>query len=242
MSNSASVKGGATLFFTIFTRVRLPVTTPSGLLDRADAADVHAHAGVKLQRFPAGRCLRIAEHDADLFPNLICENAAGARLRNERSEFPERRAHQARLRANRDIADLAFEFCFGHERGDGIEDNHIERIGTHERFANAQRFFPGTWLRDEKIIQIDAQLPGVLRVERVFHVDECGEPTAFLGLRDHRQCERGLARGFGSETSTTRPRGNPPTPSARSIKIFPVGMTSMSTILSSPRRMIAPSP
>ena len=29
MSNSASVNGGATLFFTIFTRVRLPVTTPS---------------------------------------------------------------------------------------------------------------------------------------------------------------------------------------------------------------------
>ena len=46
----------------------------------------------------------------------------------------------------------------------------------------------------------------------------------------------------GPKTSTTRPRGKPPTPSARSIRMFPVGMTSISTILSSPRRMMAPSP
>ncbi len=32
MSNSASVNGGATLFFTIFTFVRFPVTVPSGCL------------------------------------------------------------------------------------------------------------------------------------------------------------------------------------------------------------------
>ena len=32
MSNSASRNGGATLFFTIFTRVRLPSTVPSGVL------------------------------------------------------------------------------------------------------------------------------------------------------------------------------------------------------------------
>ena len=29
MSNSASVNGGATLFFTTFTRVRLPITVPA---------------------------------------------------------------------------------------------------------------------------------------------------------------------------------------------------------------------
>ena len=32
MSNSHSQNGGATLFFTIFTFVRLPVTVPSGVL------------------------------------------------------------------------------------------------------------------------------------------------------------------------------------------------------------------
>ena len=46
----------------------------------------------------------------------------------------------------------------------------------------------------------------------------------------------------GPKTSTTRPRGNPPTPNARSMRMLPVEMTSMSTILSSPRRIMAPSP
>ena len=32
MSNSASVKGGATLFFTTFTRVRLPIIVPAASL------------------------------------------------------------------------------------------------------------------------------------------------------------------------------------------------------------------
>src|SRR5437870_8432046 len=35
-----------------------------------------------------------------------------------------------------------------------------------------------------------------------------------------------LPEDSGPKTSTTRPRGNPPTPSARSIKMFPVGITS----------------
>src|SRR6185503_20244607 len=36
------------------------------LLDGADAADVHAHRGVELERVAAGGGLRVAEHDADL--------------------------------------------------------------------------------------------------------------------------------------------------------------------------------
>src|SRR2546423_7109797 len=36
------------------------------LLERLDAADVESHRGVELQRAPAGRRLRIPEHDADL--------------------------------------------------------------------------------------------------------------------------------------------------------------------------------
>ena len=46
----------------------------------------------------------------------------------------------------------------------------------------------------------------------------------------------------GPKTSTIRPRGNPPQPSARSISRFPVGITSMSIFRLSPNRMIEPSP
>ncbi len=75
MSNSASANGGATLFFTIFTLTRLPMATARRVLQRLLAANVDAHAGVKLQRLAAGRRLGIAEHHADFFTQLIGENA-----------------------------------------------------------------------------------------------------------------------------------------------------------------------
>ena len=99
-----------------------------GLLDRADAANVHAHAGVKLQRSAAGRCLRISEHDADFFPDLVGENATGARLRDEGGEFAHGRAHQARLRADGGVADLAFQLLLRDERGDRIENDDVEGV------------------------------------------------------------------------------------------------------------------
>ena len=106
-----------------------------GLLDLADAADVDADAGVEFQRLAAGRRLGIAEHHADLFANLVGENADRARLGNERGELAHRGAHQPGLRADGGVADLAFEFRLGHERGDGIEDDDVERIRADERLA-----------------------------------------------------------------------------------------------------------
>jgi len=58
MSNSASVKG---------------------LLDCADPANIDPDTSVKLQRLAAGGRFWVSKHDPDLFPDLICENAAGAR-------------------------------------------------------------------------------------------------------------------------------------------------------------------
>ena len=110
MSNSASVNGGATLFFTILTLRAVARDRAVGRLDRADAADIDAHAGVELQRLAARGRFGIAEHHADLFADLVGENAAGARLGDERSELAHRRAHQAGLRADRGVADLALEF------------------------------------------------------------------------------------------------------------------------------------
>jgi len=59
--NSASVNGGATLFFTILMRVRFPVTTPSVCLIARCGEYRHAHWR-KFQRFPARRCFG--------FPNI----------------------------------------------------------------------------------------------------------------------------------------------------------------------------
>ena len=159
------------------------------LLDRADTADVHAHAGVKFERLAAGGGLRVAEHHADFFADLVGEDAGRAGFGDQRGQFAHGRTHQAGLRADRGIADLAFQFLLGHQRGDGIEHNDVEGVGTDQRFANAQGLFARAGLGDEKVVEVDPQTLRILRIEGVLDVDEGGQPAAFLRLGDDGQGE-----------------------------------------------------
>ena len=76
MSNSASWKGGASLFFTTLTRVVVPDDFIA-VLDGADLADVQAHGGVELQGVAAGGGLGVAEHHPDLHADLVDEDHRG---------------------------------------------------------------------------------------------------------------------------------------------------------------------
>src|SRR4029078_1214187 len=96
MSNSTSLKGGAILFFTTLTRVRLPITSSSFLrapirrmstrTEEEDLgavrSDVEANGGLELERVAARVGLGRAEHDADLHPDLVDEDDHGPRLRD----------------------------------------------------------------------------------------------------------------------------------------------------------------
>ena len=53
------------------------------VLDRTDAADIDADAGVKFEGFAAGCGLGIAKHHADFFTNLVSKEADRIRFRNE---------------------------------------------------------------------------------------------------------------------------------------------------------------
>src|SRR6266513_2417685 len=99
----------------------LYIMSNSASVNGADAPDVDADAGVELKRFAARRGLGIAEHDADLFADLVGKNAAGPRFRNKGGELAERRAHQAGLGADGGVANFSFKFLFRDERGDGVE-------------------------------------------------------------------------------------------------------------------------
>ena len=48
------------------TRVRLPITSPP-CFDRLGSSDIHTHGSVELKGTSTGGCLRITEHDTDLF-------------------------------------------------------------------------------------------------------------------------------------------------------------------------------
>src|SRR5688572_5433724 len=79
------------------------------VLDAGDAPDVDAHRRVELQRAAARGRFGIAEHDADLFTQLVDEDERRFRLRDRAGELPQRLGHQARLQAHLRVAHLAFD-------------------------------------------------------------------------------------------------------------------------------------
>src|SRR6266508_2481261 len=67
----------------------------AAVLEGFDAADVEAHGGVELQRLATGGGLRTAEHDPDLFPQLVDEDGGGAGVAEGASDFAEGLGHEA---------------------------------------------------------------------------------------------------------------------------------------------------
>src|ERR1700722_12846754 len=59
-------------------------------LDGRNAADIDADRGIELERAATGGGFRIAEHDADLFADLVDENQTGARFRDRAGQFAQR--------------------------------------------------------------------------------------------------------------------------------------------------------
>ena len=213
------------------------------LLDRADPADVETHRGVEFQRMTAGRRLGRAVHHADLHADLVDEDHHRVGAIDRGGELAQRLAHQPRLQAGLAVAHLAFELGARHERGDRIDDEHVDRARAHQRVGDLQRLLAGIGLGNEEIIDIDAELARIDRIERMFGVDEGADAALLLRLRQAMQRQRGLAGGFRPVISTTRPRGKPPMPSAMSRPSEPVETVSTSIDLSFlPSRMIEPLP
>ena len=129
-------------------------------------------------------------------------------LLKNRGELAQRLAHQPRLHAHRGHAHFAFEFRLRHERGDGVNHDHVERVRARERFANGQRLFAGIRLRHEQVIQIHAEFFGVAGIQRVFGVNERREAAGLLRVGDDVQHQRGFAGGFRAENFHDAPARN----------------------------------
>ena len=111
-------------------------------------------------------------------------------------ELAQRLAHQARLHAGLGIAHLALELGARHQGRDRIDHQHLDRAGAHQRIGDLQRLLPGVGLGDQEVVDIDAELARIDRIERVLGIDEGADAAALLGLGDAMQRQRRLARGF----------------------------------------------
>ena len=187
------------MFFTTFTRVRLPIaigsflSPPPASLICADAPDVEADRGVELEGVAAGRRLGRAEHDADLHADLVDEDEEAVRARDGTRELAERLAHEARLQADVAVAHVALDFRLRDERSDRVDDDDVDRVGADEHVGDLEGLLAVVGLRDEQLVRLHAELARIGGIERVLCVDEGSDPAGLLGLRDRVEGERRLA-------------------------------------------------
>ena len=137
-----------------------------------------------------------AVHHADLHADLVDEDHHGVGAVDRGGELAQRLAHQARLQAGLAVAHLAFELGARHQRRDRIDDQHVDRARAHQRVGDLERLLAGVGLRDQQIVDIDPELAGIDRVERVLGVDEGADAALLLRLGQAVQRQRGLAGGF----------------------------------------------
>ena len=140
----------------------------------------------------------IAEHHADLHPDLVDEDHDGARARDDRGQLAQRLRHQARLQTHLRLAHLAFDFRARHQRRDRIDYEHVDRARLHERLRDFERLLAVVGLRDEKVFDLDAEFARVARIERVFRIDEGADAALLLRLGDAFEREGGFARRLGA--------------------------------------------
>ena len=97
------------------------------------------------------------------------------------------------------VTHLALDLGPRYQGSDGVDDHEVERAGPHEHVGDLERLFAGVGLGDEELVDVDAQLARVGGVERVLGVDEGRDAALALGLGDHVEGDRGLARTLGPE-------------------------------------------
>src|SRR3954468_7440117 len=169
------------------------------VLERLDPPDVEPDRGVELQRATAGGRLRVAEHHADLLAQLVGEQADRVGSVERARELAQSLAHQPRLQADMGVAHLALDLGLRRQRGDRVDRDHVERAGSDQQLGDLERLLAGVRLRDEQLVDVDADPLRVRGVHRVLGVDEGADPAAPLGLCDHVVDERRLARRLRAE-------------------------------------------
>ncbi len=97
------------------------------------------------------------------------------------------------MQAHLCIAHLALDLGLGCQRGNRIDHHHIHRSRTHQHVGDLQRLFAIVRLRDEQVFDLHAELLSVLRIKRVFRIDESRRAAQLLHFGDDLQRQRGLA-------------------------------------------------
>ncbi len=94
------------------------------------------------------------------------------------------------------VAHFALDLGLGNQGGDRVDDQNVDGAAAHQRFGNLEGLLAGIGLGHEQVVGLDAELAGVLDVQGVLGVDECGDASFFLGFGDDVQGQGRFARGL----------------------------------------------
>ena len=90
------------------------------------------------------------------------------------------------------VAHLALDLGAGHERGDRVDHEHVERTRADQHVGDLERLLARVGLADQQLVDVDADRRGVHRVHRVLGVDVRAHAAVALRLGDDVRRERRL--------------------------------------------------
>ena len=96
------------------------------------------------------------------------------------------------------VTHFAFDFGTRHQCRNRIDDQHVDRVRSHQRVDDLERLFAGIRLRDNQFINVDAELFGISWIECVLGIDKSRSAAVFLGFGNNVKRERCFARAFRS--------------------------------------------
>src|SRR5213076_1227155 len=78
-----------------------------------------------------------------------------ARAAEVAGELAQCLAHEAGLQTDVRVAHLAFDLGARDERGDRVDDDHIQSTGADEHVGDLERLLAGVGLRDVEVVDVD---------------------------------------------------------------------------------------
>ncbi len=168
-------------------------------------AYIQPHRRIELQCPAAWGCLRIAEHDADLFTQLINEDRSRIGMVHGTGQFAHGFGHQSGLQAYGRISHFTIQFCLRHQSSNGVNDDQVNGTALNEHFADIQGLFTGIRLGQNEFININAQGFGILGIDGIFSIDEGTSASLLLTLGNGMQgkgCFTGRFRTINLDDSS----------------------------------------
>ena len=83
------------------------------------------------------------------------------------------------------VVHITVDLRLRHQSRHGVNDHDIKSAGTDHRLSNLQRLLAVIRLGNVKVINIHANLLGILRIKSVFRVNKSGNTVSLLCFSNH---------------------------------------------------------